>query len=161
MARKFLIIVAGIVAVMAAVILYPGVSGQDGDISITYYRDIVIQTDQGLYDVSGHETLIVKNDGSASHTGPDGQAEREFTISKEEMKVLKELFLNTGFMQIPKTDYQEKAGLGNFTRYELSVQSEGDSQLIRWVNPEAANEAIPSIIINSGSRLDDIIERNP
>ena len=86
--------------------------------------------------------------------------ERRFSVSSEEMKVLRELFLNTGFMQIPTTNYEERSGLANFTRYELSVLSGEDSQLIHWVNPEASNGSIPSIIINAGSRLDAMIERN-
>ena len=76
------------------------------------------------------------------------------------MKVLRELFLNTGFMQIPQTAFDEKSGLANYTRYQLSVQASDGSQLMNWVNPEASNTSIPSIVLNAGSRLDAIIERN-
>lgn len=160
MARKFLIVVAGVVAVMAALILLPGVSRQGNDVTIEYYRDNVTRMDSGLYDVSGRQILSISNDGSARYVGGEQQLDRRFSVSGEEMKVLRELFLNTGFMQIPATNYEEKSGLANFTRYELSVRSGEDSQSIRWVNPEASNGSIPAIIINAGSRLDDIIERH-
>jgi hypothetical protein len=164
MAKKFLIAIAGVVAIMAALILLPGVSRQGGNITIEYYRDKVIRMESGLYDVGERQTLTINNDGSARYIGPgsqgEPQVERRFSVSSEEMKVLRELFLNTGFMQIPTTNYEERSGLANFTRYELSVLSGEDSQLIHWVNPEASNGSIPSIIINAGSRLDAIIERN-
>ncbi|MGI0037794.1 MAG: hypothetical protein ACRD99_05500 [Nitrososphaera sp.] len=164
MARTLLIAVAGVVAVMAALILLPGVSRQGGTVSIEYHRDVIIRMDSGLYDVSGRQTLTISNDGSARYlgTGSQGeqQSERRFSVSGDEMKVLRELFLNTGFMQIPRTDYEEKSGLANFTRYELAVRSVEESQLIHWVNPEASNESVPSIIINAGSRLDAIIKRH-
>ena len=164
MAKKFLIAIAGVVAIMAALILLPGLSRQGENITIEYYRDTVIRMESGLYDVGERQTLTINNDGSARYIGPgsegDPQVERRFSVSSEEMKVLRELFLNTGFMQIPRTDYEEKSGLANFTRYELAVRSEQDSQLIRWVNPEASSESIPSIIVNAGSRLDIIIGRH-
>ena len=164
MASKFLIAIAGVAAVMAALILIPEMSRQGETLSIEYHRETVNRTDNGLYDIILRQTLTIANDGSASLIGTDSQAdqqvERRFSVSSEEMKVLRELFLNTGFMQIPRTDYEEKSGLANFTRYELAVRSEQDSQLIRWVNPEASSESIPSIIVNAGSRLDIIIGRH-
>ena len=153
MAKKFLIVVAGIVAVMAALVILPGVSRQSGSLSIEYPRDTVAQS--GLQD---RESLRISNDGSAVYSS-EGQ-ERGFTVSADELKVLRELFLNTGFMEIPKTEYREKAGLANFTRYELSVSAEDRTQSIHWVNQEAGNESVPSIIVNAGTRLDAIIERN-
>jgi hypothetical protein len=117
--------------------------------------------DSGLYEVSGRQVLSINSDGSAMYLGAGvQQSERRFSVSSEEMKVLRELFLNTGFMQIPAANYEEKSGLANFTRYELSVRSGEETQLIHWVNPEASKGPIPAIIINAGSRLDAIIERH-
>lgn len=158
MAKKFLIAVAGIVAVMAALVILPGVSRQSGTVSIEYRRDAVSMTDTGLYEIQSRETLRIGNDGSAKYYRPNGQV-LEFTVASEELKVLRELFLSTGFMQIPSRDYAEKTGVANFTRYDLSIKSEDGDQSIRWVNPEASGESIPSVIINAGSRLDAIIER--
>lgn len=164
MAKKFLIAIAGVVAIMAALILLPGVSRQGGNVTIEYHRDTVIRMESGLYDVGERQTLTINNDGSAKYVGPgsqgEPQVERRFSVGSEEMKVLRELFLNTGFMQIPTTNYEERSGLANFTRYELTVLSGDDSQSIRWVNPEASNTSVPSIVINAGSRLDAIIERH-
>jgi hypothetical protein len=160
MAKKFLIAIAGIVAVMAAIIILPGTSRQSGSVSIEYHRDTMVRDESGAYNVQERESLEIGNDGSALYSSSTGQPDHRFTVSGDEMKILRELFLNTGFMDIPKTDYGEKAGLANFTRYELSVSAEDDSQLMRWVNPKAGNESIPPIVINVGTRLDAIIERN-
>jgi hypothetical protein len=160
MAKKFLLIVAGIITVMAALVFLPGLAAQQGELAIEYYRDNVVRSESGMYDTINRETLTIANDGSARYQTLDGEVDRRFFVSSEELKVLRELFLNTGFMQIPNTGFNEKAGLSNYTRYNLLVQNKEESQVLHWVNPEASNGAIPSIVLNAGSRLDAIIERN-
>ena len=164
MAKTFLLVVAAIAAVMAALAILPGISRQGGDLTIDYQKDSVIRGDSGDYENLDRDLLTINNDGSARHVKLDGQGkvvgEKRFSITGEELKVLKELFLGTGFMQIPENSYVERMGLANFTRYELTVKSGEDSQTIRWVNPEAGNGNIPSIVINAGTRLDAIIERS-
>lgn len=159
MAKKFLIVVAGIVAVMAALVLIPGLASQDRSMKIEYSRDNVIRLDTGSYDVNRREILTIENDGSARYQ-INGQPAPTFSVSSDEMKVLRELFLNTGFMQIPQHAFDEKPGLANYTRHQLSVESDEASQLLNWVKPEASSTSVPSIVLNAGSRLDAIIERN-
>lgn len=165
MAKKFLVAIAAIIGIMAALVILPGISRQGGDLAIEYHRDSIKRVGSGQYDIGERDLLTVSNDGSASLANLDDQGnalgERRFFVSSEDMKVLRELFLATGFMQIPENSYVEKTGLANFTRYQLTVKSGQDSQTISWVNPEAGSGNIPSIVINAGTRLDAIIQKQP
>ena len=164
MAKKFLIVIAGIAAIMAAVAIFSALSNQEQALTLDYARESIERTESGSYSVAQRETLRLYADGSAVYDRYDGSGNRleskSFAASSDERKVLRELFLATGFMQIPATEYDEKSGLANYTRYELSVQSGAESKSIKWVNPEAAQTAVPSIIVNAGTRLDAMIERN-
>lgn len=162
MARKFLIVIAAVVGIMAALAIIPAISNQGSGISLDYSRESVVAEDAG--NVTGaRETLSIQDDGSAIYGSFDDTGRqldlRRFVVSGEEMKVLRELFLATGFLQIPATEYREKEGLANYTSYQLTVQSGEDSKSISWVNPEAATTPVPSIVVNAGTRLDDIIKR--
>ena len=162
MAKKFLMIVAGIVAVMAALALLPGIFSQGEGFGLEYRRDHIYRVEGGGHDTIDRGILSIRQDGSATYVVLNGQGvkldERQFTLRSDEMKVLRELFLNTGFMQIPDAEYRERPDLANFTRYQLDVHSGEESQSFHWVNPEAGFGSIPSIIINAGTRLDAIIE---
>lgn len=164
MAKKFLAVIAGIAAVMAAVAIFSALSNQEQAITVDYSRESIERNESGSYRVAERETLRLDADGSATYDRFDETGTRveskSFAASSEEIKVLRELFLATGFMQIPTTEYGERSGLANYTKYELSVRSDVESKSIRWVNPEAAQTPVPSIIVNSGNRLDDIIARN-
>lgn len=164
MAKKFLAVIAGIAAVMAAVAIFSALLNLEQAITLDYVRESIERTDSGSYSVVGRETLHVGADGSATYDRFDGSGNRlefkSFAASRDEVKVLRELFLATGFMQIPATQYVEKSGVANYTKYELAVQSGAESKSIRWVNPEAAQTPVPSIIVNTGTRLDAMIARN-
>jgi hypothetical protein len=163
MAKKFLIVIAAIVGIMAALAIIPAISNQGSGISLDYARESVVLEDAANATAS-RETLSIKDDGSAIYGKFDETGRqvdlRRFIVSGGEMKVLRELFLTTGFMQIPATEYGEKEGLANYTSYQLTVQSGEDSKSISWVNPEAASAPVPSIIVNAGTRLDEIIDRS-
>jgi hypothetical protein len=148
MAKKFLIVVAAIVAVMAALALLPGIFSQAEAFNLEYRRDHIYRVEGGGYNTIDQGILNIRQDGSATYVVLNGLGvqleERQFTVRGDEMKVLKELFLNTGFMQI-----------------QLDVHAGEESQSFRWVNPEAGFGNIPSIVINAGTRLDAIIESHP
>ncbi|HKU48445.1 MAG TPA: hypothetical protein VJP79_00720 [Nitrososphaera sp.] len=165
MARKFIVIVAVIAGVMAALVLLPGVSSQGESPQIEYSREtFYLPGGTGDYESSDKETLNISDDGSARYVRLDShgtvQAEQTFGVGSDEIKVMKELFLGTGFMQIPETQYPPKAGVYNYTLYHLNVQSGEDSKSLTWVNADSAKGSIPSIIINAGTRLDAIIQRH-
>lgn len=157
MVNKFLIAIAGVVAVMAALVLAPSFSPSD-QLEISYVVMHIVRNEAGaLEETTSREILAIKNDGSATYTV--GSDERRFSLTSEEVKRLRALILETGFMRIPAADYEQKEGLGNFTRYALTVEAGDDSKNFTWVNPEAQGGAIPPIITNIGAQLDAIIER--
>lgn len=163
MARKFLIAIAAIVAIMAALAIVPAISNPRQGLSLDYSRESLVRGASVEFSAAERLLLAIEDDGSATYSRLDSTGQqtesRRFTVGSEDLKVLRELFLGTGFMQIPVTSYPEKAGLSNFTRYQLVVESGGESKSIQWVNPEAASTPAPSIITNAGNRLDMILTR--
>ena len=163
MANKFVIVIAGVVAAMAALVLLPGVGSQPEDLqdlSIEYTRQNLTRIEDGRLVATVTEDLVIRNDRSATYRNLTGSDTRQFTISSEELDGLKRLVISTGFMQVPGDDYSQKEGLSNMTRYTLELTSGGSSKTITWVNLEASEEAVPSIVRNIGAQLDAIIGRN-
>jgi hypothetical protein len=160
MVNKFLIAIAGVIAVMAALVLVPRIGSQPAELQIDYSRQNLTRIEDGRFVAASAEDLIVRNDRSAVYRNLIGAPdEKAFTIRSEEMNSLKDLILTTGFMQVPGADYQEKEGLANLTRYTLKLESGDSSKTISWVNLEASEAAVPSIVRNIGTQLDAIIER--
>lgn len=164
MVNKFLIIIVGIAAVMAALVAMPGIGNKQEDIQqeliIEYGRQNLTRIEDGRLVAATAEDLVIRNDRSATYRNLIGAPEaKQFTISSEELNSLKRLVISTGFMQVPGADYSQKEGLTNLTKYTLKLTSSGDSKTITWVNIEATQEAVPSIVRNIGTQLDDIIER--
>ena len=164
-AAKFPIIIAAVVAVMAALVLLPGLDrqGEPTDqvqIEIDYTKRNLTRTAGGVLATASAEVLAIRNDGSAeySRVAPEGTISdrQSFSLSGQEMSRLKALF-GSGFMQIPITDYPQREGLANFTKYTVTVKVDGSSKTISWVNPEAYDGTIPPVIANTGSRLDAVI----
>ena len=148
MAKAFLIAIIAIVAVMAALAFLPGFNSQpasnQAQVSIDYTRQTAATS----------EMLAIENDGSATYTKTGGQPER-FTVGSEDMKRLKDLVLESGFMQIPAANYPAQEGATNFTRYTLGVKAGDESKTITWARPGAE---IPFLVNEVGTRLDAIIE---
>lgn len=163
MVNKFIIIIAGIVAVMAVLIAMPRIGSQANiqeELNIEYSRQNLTRLEDGRFTAASAEDLVIRNDRSATYRnltgGPDA---KQFTISSEELDGLKRLVIGTGFMQVPGDDYSQREGLANLTKYTLKLTSGDDSKTITWVNPEASEDAVPSIVRNIGAQLDGIIER--
>jgi hypothetical protein len=165
MVNKFLIAIAGIVAVMAALVLVPRIGSQPAEqqleLNIEYSRQNLTRIEDGRLVATSAEDLVIKNDRSAVYRNLTGSPdEKRFTISSGKMNTLKGLVLTTGFMQLPGADYPQKDGLSNLTKYTLRLTSGDNSKTISWVNLEASEAAVPSIVRNIGTQLDAIIERH-
>lgn len=158
MARKFVLVLAGVVAVMAALIAIPNLNQPpQAPLSIEYSRQQVVRTDRGLVTQSA-ELLSIAEDGSATYTQVGGQ-ETRISLSSEELGRIRGLILETGFMQIPATNYPQSDDATDFTRYTLRVSTHDGQKTFNWVNPEAHDGTIPPIIINIGAQLDAIMDR--
>ncbi|HXG06575.1 MAG TPA: hypothetical protein VNI77_04525 [Nitrososphaera sp.] len=165
MINKFALIIAGIVAIMTVLIavprtgIQPGV--QEADLTIEYSRQDFIRLEDGRLNAIHIDDLVISNDRSATYRNLTGGFDtKHFTLSSEELGGLKRLIFETGFMQLPGDDYSEMEGLDSFTRYRLILSSGENSKTITWVNLESSAEAVPSIVRNIGTQLDQIIERN-
>jgi len=162
MAKKFLIAIAAVVAVMAALVLLPSFSSAPATgkaLSLEYSRQNLTRMENGQFVAASAEVLTIENNGSAKYgklVGPP--AEKEFKINSDDMKRLKDLILETGFMQIPDANYPQKEGLDNVTKYSLKVDADGSTKTINWVDPDS-NDNVPSIIGNIGIQLDGVISK--
>ncbi len=166
MVNKFLLVIVGVVAAMALLVLVTSFDNsspeQQQDLSVEYSRQNLTRLEDGRLVASSAEDFVIRNGRSAVYRnltgGPDVE---QFTVSSEEMNSLKGLVLSTGFMPVPGADYPQKEGLANLTKYTLKLASGGNSKTITWVNLEASQSAVPSIVRNIGEQLDAIIERRP
>lgn len=161
MVSKFLIAIAGGVAVMAALVLVPNLnSPPEQELGIEYSRQNLTRLDDGRFVATSAEDFVIRPDRSAVYRNITGGAEPvQFTISTAEMDSLKGLVLSTGFMEVPGEEYSQKQGLANLTKYSLKLSSSGSSKTITWVDLEASQGSVPAIVRNIGEQLDAIIER--
>lgn len=162
MVNKFIIAIAAIVAVMATLIALPNVmQPSTGDLEIDYGRHHMASAEGG-FTPTGVETLHISKDGSGTYSSADPKteaqsAEKHFSLTNEEFGSIKSLVLETGFMDIPAADYtQLKAGVGEFTKYTLTVHSGDRQKTISWVDPDASAGAVPPILTNIGAQLDAV-----
>jgi len=163
MVNKFLIVIVAIAAVMIALVAAPGIGSKPAevnqDLSIEYSRQNLTRLDDGRLVAATAEDLLIKNDRSAIYRNITAGSEIRFAISNEELNNLKGLVISTGFMQVPGHDYSQKESLANLTRYTLELTSGARSKTITWVDLEASEEAVPSIVSNIGAQLEEIIDK--
>ncbi len=159
---KFAAVIAGIITVMVVLIALPNLNRQSNtdqvsDFRIEYSKQRLVRSETGLA-ASSAEILTIDSRGLATHSA--GQSdEKQLQLSSEEFGRLKGLILETGFMQIPRTDYLQKEGLSEFTKYTLKVTAEGSQKTINWVDAASYEGTIPPIISNVGLQLDGVIAK--
>lgn len=158
MAKKFVLVLAAAVAVMAVLIALPNLNQPPpSNLGIEYSRQQVERTSTGFVTQST-ELLNIKEDGSATYTPANGQ-QKSVTVTGEESKRIRALITETGFLQIPTTNYPLSEDATEFTRYALRVRTDDGQKTFNWVNPEASASVVPPIITNVGSQLDAIMDR--
>lgn len=170
MVSKFLIVIGVVVTVMAALVLLPSLNSNNkpsandqAQLNLEYDRAQLsrTRTNGSVLAATSAELLTIQSDGSATFRklvgGPP--VEKTFVVTSDDMGHLKGLIFDTGFMNIPITDYAQKQGLTNVTKYTLKVNSNSSTKTINWVNPDSYNGTIPPIIVNLGSTLDGIISK--
>ncbi len=163
MVNKFVFVIAGIVAVMAVLIALPNLTQPAQEITIKYDKQNVTRTSDASV-VTYAESLTIDRNGAATYTGYDPRVrsvpqEQRFTLSNEEFGGIKGLILETGFMDIPVTEYQPSADADEFTQYSFVATTADGQKTFSWVNPEAHDGTVPPILLNVGTQLDQIISR--
>ena len=164
MVNKFVFVIAGIVAAMAILIAIPNIMQPTQEITIKYDKQNVTRAN-GAYVATYAESLTIDRNGAATYTGHDPRLrnlpqEQRFTLSNEEFGSIKGLILETGFMEIPRTDYTQSEGAQDFTQYSLVVTTAEGQKTFAWVNPEVHDGTIPPIILNVGAQMDQVISRH-
>ena len=163
MVNKFVFVIAGIVAAMAILIAIPNIMQPSQEITIKYDKQNMTRIN-GAEVTTYAESLSIDRNGAATYTGHDPRLrnipqEQRFTLSNEEFGSIKGLILETGFMEIPRTDYSQSEGAQEFTKYSLVITTAEGQKAFVWVNPEVHDGTIPPIILNVGTQLDQLIAR--
>ncbi len=173
MGTKFPIIIAAVIAVMMALIFLPSFNNNNNNnkptgidqikLSLEYDRQHLTRTDSSTGRVlvaTSADILTIQNDGYAEYRKILGKPdEKTFTINGDDMRQLKGLIFDTGFMNIPTVDYKQKEGLTNLTEYTIKVNANDTSKVISWVDANSYNWTIPPLITNVGSTLDNILSK--
>ncbi len=170
--KKGLIIAAAIPIVIALVIAIPKISPGSEQAAVsaaTQLRIEFMKEDMkriifGVTETIGaqkSEKLIINNNGDAIYNlsieGEKGSQTR-FKVSSVEVKRLKSLIVDTGFMQIPKSEFGVKDDATEFTRYTLKVSLDSNTKSIQWFNEEASKEFVPALLVMLADEMQKIIK---
>ncbi|MFI5223638.1 MAG: hypothetical protein ACHQX3_05225, partial [Nitrospirales bacterium] len=163
MVSKFAIAIVAGAVVMIALVLFPGFD-QSPDrtrLDLEYSKQFLTRSVNGSLFASNAQLLVIGDDGSATYTNITGPSieEKSFTIGSEELKSLRGLILETGFMQIPVNELPQQEGLANFTKYTIKAQGDTDAKTISWTESEFIDDS-PALIKAIRDQLEAIISEN-
>ncbi|MFQ5940170.1 MAG: hypothetical protein ACE5KA_00515 [Nitrososphaerales archaeon] len=109
------------------------------------------------------ETLIIDEKRQAFYDvkveGEKGFQTR-FQVNLQDMKRLKALITDTGFMQIPKSEFVPTDDAQEFTRYTLKVTLDNQAKTIQWVDESSSKDFVPPLLVMLSDTLAKIIENN-
>lgn len=163
---KFALVIIAIVAVMGAFIALPTVLQYSNELGIEYTRQRLSYSSAGPSSpvVESTEVLSIADNGAVTYTVTDGEGHRTeeklLPLDIDEQRRIKGLILDTGFLQIPQTEFAPaRIEEGEVMQYTLKLDVEGNQgqKTMRWAEPYEGG-TLPPIISNIGSQLDRIIE---
>jgi hypothetical protein len=172
MARPIIIILMAIPILAAIFIVVPqllrpevsNIAVNSGDtLTVQYTKEHLKKISFGLTQSIGADTaevLTIQNDGSAVYSlTKNGYSEPDvkYQLAPEEVKQLKALIKETGFMDIPNTSYPVKPDLTEYEKYGLQVTLNSNTANFQWTDQNSSHEFIPPIIPQVQSNLDGII----
>ncbi|SMH71706.1 hypothetical protein [Candidatus Nitrosotalea okcheonensis] len=168
-----IIILLGAIPVLAALFIVvptllrpeiPNVAVNSDDvISIEYSKEHLKKISFGLTQSIGADTaevLTISNDGQTTYSlTKNGYSEpdKQYQLSKDEVKRLTALIKETGFMEIPTTSYPVKSDLNEYEKFGLQVTLDGKSINIQWPDQNSTQKFIPPLITEVQSNLDSVI----
>ena len=168
-----IIILLGAIPVLAALFIVvptllrpeiPNVAVNSDDvISIEYSKEHLKKISFGLTQSIGADTaevLTISNDGQTTYSlTKNGYSEpdKQYQLSKDEVKRLTALIKETGFMEIPTTSYPVKSDLNEYEKFGLQVTLDGKSINIQWPDQNSTQEFIPPLITEVQRNLDSVI----
>jgi len=157
--KKTLIAAASIPIIIALVIAIPKISPGDqtvpsaaAQMRIQFVKEDMKRVSFGVTETIGaqkSETLIINNDGTAFYNvdveGEKGSQTR-FQVNAQEVKLIKALVTETGFMHIPKEEFKVRDNATEFTRYTLTVSLDGSTKTVQWVDEPASEDFVPALL---------------
>ncbi len=164
MVSKFAIAIIAGAVIMIALVLFPGFD-QSPDrtrLDLEYSKQLLTRSANGSLVALNAQLLVIRDDGSATYTNITGSniEEKAFTVGAEELKSLRGLILETGFMQIPVDELPQQEGISNFTKYTIRAQANQDAKTISWIESDSIGEAAPALIYAIRDPLEGIISEN-
>jgi hypothetical protein len=156
--------------IIALVIAIPKISPSGDQISVsTFIRIEFIKEDikrlsYGVTERAGalkSESLIIDEKGQAFYDikveGEKGSQTR-FQVNSQDMKRLKALITDTGFMQIPKSEFAVKDDVSEFVRYTLKVNLDNQVKTVQWAEESASKDFAPPLLTMLADNLTKIVE---
>ena len=172
MVRPMIIILSAIPILAAIFIVVPpllrpeipnvAVNSEDV-ITLEYTKEHLKKISFGLTQSIGADTaevLMMQNDGSTTYSltkNGNSEPDIKYQLTSDELKQLRSLIKETGFMDIPDTDFQVKPDLNEYEKYGLQVTLNGQTVNLHWTDENSSQQFIPPIIIQVQSNLDGII----
>lgn len=164
--KKALIAAAVIPIIIALAIAIPKISpgtqtgtSAPSEMRIQFVAEDMKRVSFGVTETIGakkSETLIINNDGSALYNvnveGEKGSQSR-FQVDALQLKRIKALLLETGFMQIPNERFDARENATEFTRYTLTVNLNGSTKTIEWVDEPSAKDFVPALLYMIGDTI--------
>lgn len=171
--KKVLIAAATIPIIITLVIAIPKISpgsdqtattGTSLQVRIQFANETMKRVSFGVTENVGaqrSETLIIENDGTAFYSvnaeGEKGSQTR-FKVNNDDLKRVKALIVETGFMQIPKEQFAPRDDITQFIRYTLTVDLNGNTKTIQWVDEPSAKDFAPALLANLADTMGRIIQ---
>jgi len=171
--KKVLLALAAIAVMIALAIAISKTSPGDqassttntsAQIKIEFVKEDMKRVSFGVTETGGtrgSERLIINNDGTALYNasveGGKGSQNR-FQVDPQELKRIRALVSETGFMQITKEQFDPRNDAIEFTRYTLTVSLDSSTKTIRWVDESSAKDFAPALLTNLGDIMIEIIK---
>jgi hypothetical protein len=169
--KRILIAVAVVIVAITLVIAIPKISpsGQaaistPSDMRISFVKEDMKRVSFGVTENIGSqksETLIINNDGIAFYTlsveGEKG-SQTKFQTDEDELKRIRALITETGFMQIPKEQFEPRDNVTEFTRYTLTASFGSSTKTVQWVDDESSKDSAPALLARLKDSLLQLIK---
>jgi hypothetical protein len=171
--KKLLIAAAVIPIIIALAIAIPKISPGNQtantplDMRISFVKEDMKRISFGVTENIGSqksETLIINNDAIAFYTlsveGEKG-SQTKFQVDEQELKRIRALITETGFMQIPKEQFEPRDNVTEFTRYTLTASFGSSTKTVQWVDESSSKDTVPALLtMIRDTLLETVKERN-
>jgi len=156
--KRLLIVIAFVIVIIALAIAIPKISpgGQatttPTEMRIEFIKEEMKRVSFGVTESIGaqkSEALTITEDGTAFYNvNVEGErgSQTKFQADAEELKRIRALIAETGFMQIPKEQFDAGDNVTEFTRYTLTATLGSNTKTIQWVDEESSKDSVPALL---------------